>query len=108
MPRRPGHDGPGEERRSMRRAVATALALGAILALTTTASAKVLRVGSYQGIKGQFTWVQAVVKAARPGDLILIGPGDYKTSPSAIPPPKATRPPPPAYSSRPAICTSAG
>ena len=43
-------------------------------------AAKVLRVGSYHGIKGQFSSIQAAVKAARPGDWILIGPGDYKTT----------------------------
>ncbi|HET9103196.1 MAG TPA: hypothetical protein VFN55_07555 [Solirubrobacteraceae bacterium] len=35
--------------------------------------------GSYHGVKGQYTTVQAAVNAARPGDWILIGPGDYKT-----------------------------
>ncbi|MGH2916858.1 MAG: hypothetical protein ACRDMX_17925 [Solirubrobacteraceae bacterium] len=41
---------------------------------------EVLRVGSYHGIRGQFTSIQAAVNAARPGDWILIGPGDYKTT----------------------------
>jgi hypothetical protein len=38
----------------------------------------VLRVGTYQGKHGQCKTIQAAVKAAVPGDWILIGPGDYK------------------------------
>ena len=53
-----------------------------------SAAAKVLRVGSYHGIRGQYSSIQAAVKAAKPGDWILIGPGDYKTKPSAIRTPK--------------------
>lgn len=41
--------------------------------------------GSYRGIPGQFGSIQAAVDAARPGDWILIGPGDYKTSSSRHP-----------------------
>jgi hypothetical protein len=48
--------------------------------LTGAAGAKVLRVGTYKGIRGQFTTIQAAIDAARPGDWVLIGPGDYKTS----------------------------
>src|ERR1700759_2124696 len=64
----------------MRRAVVAAAVLGACWALPTAVSAKVLRVGSFHGIKGQYTSIQAAVTAARPGDWILIGPGDYKTT----------------------------
>ena len=39
-----------------------------------------LRVGSYNGVRGQFTTVQGAVNAARPGDVVLVGPGDYKTT----------------------------
>ena len=39
---------------------------------------KVLRVGEYNGIAGEFTSIQEAVNAAKPGDWILIGPGDYK------------------------------
>ena len=38
---------------------------------------RVLMVGSYRGMPGQFTDVQAAINAAAPGDWILIGPGDY-------------------------------
>jgi hypothetical protein len=72
----------------MRRGITVLLALGAMLALAGTAGAKVLRVGSYHGIGGQYKTIQAAVKAARPGDWILVGPGDYKTKPSSITTPK--------------------
>lgn len=36
-----------------------------------------LRVGVYKGSAGQFRSIQAAVNAARPGDWILIAPGDY-------------------------------
>jgi hypothetical protein len=42
----------------------------------------VLRVGTYEGKKGPCKTIQAAVKAAQPGDWILIGPGDYKQSAS--------------------------
>ena len=41
-------------------------------------SGKVLTVGTYKGIKGQFTTIQAAVSAAKPGDWVLVAPGDYK------------------------------
>ncbi len=44
------------------------------------ASAKVLRVGTYHGIRGQYRSIQAAVNAAKPGDWVLVAPGDYKTS----------------------------
>jgi hypothetical protein len=43
------------------------------------AHAAVLRVGTWKGIPGQYQSIQRAVDAARPGDLILIAPGDYKT-----------------------------
>ncbi len=72
----------------MRRLVAVLLVLGAVLSMTAMAGAKVLRVGTYRGIRGQFTTIQAAVKAARPGDWILIAPGDYKTRRGSITAPK--------------------
>src|SRR6266567_3869092 len=70
----------------MRRTVIACLsiALGAVLAPAASA-AKVLRVGSYKGVAGQFKSIQAAVDAAKPGDWILVGPGDYKTSSSRHP-----------------------
>ena len=72
----------------MRRAFVVLLALAAVLSLASAAGAKVLRVGSYRGIRGQYSSIQAAVKAARAGDWILVGPGDYKTKPSSIRTPK--------------------
>jgi hypothetical protein len=46
-------------------------------AARASAPPRVLRVGSYRGIGGQFTSIQAAVNAAHPGDWILVGPGDY-------------------------------
>jgi hypothetical protein len=40
-------------------------------------AAKVLLVGSYKGKAGQYQSIQSAVNAARPGDFILVGPGDY-------------------------------
>ncbi len=45
---------------------------------------KVLLVGSYHGIAGQFSSIQAAVTAAHPGDWVLIGPGDYHENGSAV------------------------
>jgi hypothetical protein len=68
----------------MRRGIAVLVTAGAILALAGAATARVLRVGTYHGIRGQYQSLQAAVKAAHAGDWILVGPGDYKTKPSAI------------------------
>jgi len=55
-----------------------ALAAAAAALFVSAASARVLRVGSFRGIPGQFGSIQSAVDAARPGDWILVGPGDYK------------------------------
>jgi hypothetical protein len=62
----------------MRRVLSTAVVFTLALTATSVASAKVLRVGSYKGIPGQFKSIQAAVDAAHPGDWVLVGPGDYK------------------------------
>jgi hypothetical protein len=62
----------------------TSLAVIAV-GLPSLASARVLRVGSYHGVKGQYKTIQAAVDAAKPGDWILIGPGDYKTHKVSVP-----------------------
>ncbi len=69
----------------MRRTAAAAVSVVAalvlvILAPAANASPHVLRVGTYKGVPGQFSSIQAAVNAAGPGDWILVGPGDYKTS----------------------------
>ncbi len=38
---------------------------------------RVLRVGTWRGVPGDYTTIQAAVDAASPGDWILVGPGDY-------------------------------
>jgi len=64
------------------------LALSVALLLTAgagAAAARVLRVGSFHGSRGDYSTIQAAVRAARPGDYILIGPGDYKTTATQVP-----------------------
>src|ERR1700739_2588697 len=46
----------------------------------------VLLVGSYQGIPGQYSSIQAAVDAARPGGWVLVGPGDYTDAGNRVPP----------------------
>ena len=38
---------------------------------------RVLRVGSFHGRPGQFRSIQSAIDAARPGDWVLVGPGDF-------------------------------
>ena len=50
----------------------------------------VLLVGTFHGVPGKFHSIQAAVNAARPGDWILVAPGDYhenadETGPSGNP-----------------------
>jgi hypothetical protein len=44
----------------------------------TPVSPRVLLVGTYKGIHGQYASIQAAVDAAHPGDWILVAPGDYR------------------------------
>jgi len=62
----------------MRRVVSTAIVFSLVVVGAAAANAKVLRVGTYKGIRGQFKSIQAAVDAAKPNDWILVGPGDYK------------------------------
>ena len=41
------------------------------------AAARVLLVGSWHGRKGRYRTIQGAVRAAKPSDWILVGPGDY-------------------------------
>ncbi|MBV9006874.1 MAG: hypothetical protein JO181_19565 [Solirubrobacterales bacterium] len=66
----------------MRRTLVVGLAILGAIAMASSASARVLRVGTYRGISGQFKSVEAAVNAAKPGDWILVAPGDYKTTSS--------------------------
>ncbi|HSC03024.1 MAG TPA: hypothetical protein VLC49_06885, partial [Solirubrobacteraceae bacterium] len=69
----------------MRRGVCGVFAIFAAALIAPPASAQVLRVGSYNGIPGQYSSIQAAVNAAQPGDTVLVGPGDYKTTGSSAP-----------------------
>ncbi len=42
-----------------------------------TPTGKVLLVGTFNGVKGQYTTIQDAVNASKPGDWILVAPGDY-------------------------------
>ncbi len=69
-------------------AACAALAAGALVGVggaAASTSSRVLRVGTYHGIRGQYSSIQAAVNAARPGDWILVAPGDYKTKSSRAP-----------------------
>ncbi|MBV8220512.1 MAG: hypothetical protein JO325_18765, partial [Solirubrobacterales bacterium] len=68
----------------MRRVVAPAV-LACVLLIAPAAGAKVLLVGTYHGVRGKYTSIQAAVDAAHSGDWILVGPGDYKTASSRHP-----------------------
>jgi hypothetical protein len=69
----------------VRRAIAVAASLVALLAAAPVAAGKVLLVGTYHHIHGQYGSIQAAVDAARPGDWVLVAPGDYKTTSSRAP-----------------------
>ncbi len=69
----------------MRRGLLLGVVGLAVLCLPSFASGRVLRVGTYHGIKGQYKTLRAAVKAAKPGDWILVAPGDYKTHSSSMP-----------------------
>ncbi|HEY2437738.1 MAG TPA: hypothetical protein VGH93_11200, partial [Solirubrobacteraceae bacterium] len=76
----------------MRRVTACSLAVTGMLALAPAAGARVLLVGSYHGIRGQYRSIQAAVIVAKPGDWVLVGPGDYKTSTFSAPSGSADHP----------------
>ena len=62
----------------MRRSIVAAVVVLGAVVIAPAAGARVLRVGTYKGIPGQYHSIQAAVNAAGPGDWILVGPGDYK------------------------------
>jgi hypothetical protein len=61
-------------------AVVLAFAMAPGAAAVSGAGARVLRVGTYNGISGQYTSIQTAVDEAKPGDWVLVAPGDYKTT----------------------------
>ncbi len=76
--------------RSRRRMAVAAMAVslastGLVSALGTASGASdahvtghVLLVGTYKGVKGKYTSIQAAVNAAKAGDWIFVAPGDYR------------------------------
>src|SRR4051794_17990292 len=68
------------------------LALALTAALAPAAGARVLRVGTYRGIKAPYTSIQAAVDKAKPGDWVLVGPGDYKETTGRAPAGRAEAP----------------
>jgi hypothetical protein len=66
-------------RRLAHAAAAALLGLALVAPATPAAAAapQVLRVGTYNGIAGDFTTIQDAVNHARAGDWILVAPGDY-------------------------------
>ena len=62
----------------MKRPLVALTAVCVLLLSASLAEARVLRVGTYHGKRGQYQSIQAAVNAAHPGDWILVGPGDYK------------------------------
>ncbi len=47
----------------------------------------VLLVGSYHGVKGDYSTIQSAVNASKPGDWILVAPGDYHETDDLTNPP---------------------
>jgi len=71
----------GRHQRSGPRTMALALVssvVAVLLGAVGSASASVLRVGSFNGVAGDYSSIQAAVDAAHTGDFVLVGPGDYQ------------------------------
>jgi hypothetical protein len=66
-------------------AATVACCIIAALAAAGPAAAAIRRVGTYNGVKGGYKTIQAAVTASKPGDWILIGPGDYKEQATSVP-----------------------
>jgi hypothetical protein len=63
------------------------------LLVAAPAGARVLRVGTFHGVNGQYKTIQSAVDAARKGDWILVGPGDYHERGDRVHKPKGEVPP---------------
>jgi hypothetical protein len=66
-------------------AATVACCIIAALAAAGPAAAAIRRVGTYNAVKGGYKTIQAAVTASKPGDWILIGPGDYKEQATSVP-----------------------
>ncbi len=60
---------------------------GSATASTGSSSGHVLLVGTFHGHDGNYRSIQAAVNAARPGDWILVAPGDYHETDDVTNPP---------------------
>ena len=82
-------DGGWTAKRAPARTTVLGIAIGCACALMLLAagqaSARVWRVGSFNGKASRLTSIQAALKKAKAGDWILIGPGDYKEEASLQP-----------------------
>ncbi len=58
-------------------ALAASLSFAVSVPPTAAATPAVLRVGTWKGIAGQYRSIAAAVDAAKPGDWVLVAPGDY-------------------------------
>jgi hypothetical protein len=67
-------------------AASLAASVAVLMAPVAVAGAHVLRVGTYKGVAGHYKSIQAAVDAAKPGDWVLVAPGDYKTSSTRLAP----------------------
>ncbi len=56
----------------------------------STIGGRVLTVGTFDGMAGQYATVQSAVDAAQPGDWILVAPGDYHEQADHANPPSPT------------------
>jgi hypothetical protein len=84
--------GKSRRRRWLAASILGAAALAVLLA-ASSASARVLRVGTYHGVAGQYKTIQSAVDAAKKGDWVLVGPGDYHERGDRVHKPKGGLPP---------------
>ena len=70
--------GTGRTRWGVFIAAVLACAMAMALVGAASTSARVLKVGTFEGKKGGFKSIENAVRRAEPGDWILIAPGDYK------------------------------
>jgi len=68
-------------------AIGMSVASSAAATVSPKAKSHVLLVGTFHGVKGGYTSIQAAVNAAKPGDWILVAPGDYHETDDLTHPP---------------------